>query len=128
MRSSYDNSDISAAADPVTPPRPSSEAWGGGEAGGTSMMDVGLATEWTAVLLNLAGAWWVGSLKDREQRRGFAFLLAANLAWMAWSWQHSAWGLFTMQIAFIGLNVRGIVNHLRPRPSTADATECRHAH
>ena len=91
------------------------------------MVDFGMVSEWSAVLLNLAGAWWVGSLNDREQRRGFAFLLAANAAWMAWSWHQGAWGLFTMQIAFIGLNIRGITNHLRPRRRAEQTTEPHHA-
>ena len=75
-------------------------------------MDVfGHAAEWTAVALNIAGSWMVGSTHERYQRRGFALLLCSNVAWMGWSWYDGAWGLFSMQIAFIAINIRGMRNH-----------------
>lgn len=62
--------------------------------------------EWSATALSIFGA----VLNANKLIAGFYVWSIANILWLSFSWKHKHWGLFVMNIIFLGINIWGIIN------------------
>ena len=58
--------------------------------------------DWLGVFLSLLG--WFFMAKNRHM--AMIVLLAANVVWIIWAVPLSLWSLVTLQVCFMGLNIR----------------------
>jgi len=75
--------------------------------------------DWIATVLEVIGVWKVGN----KSRWGFVYLLICNLAWILVAYQTKLYGMLTMMIIFVFINIRNFIKwsndeHLRKKVST----------
>ncbi|KAF7964034.1 amino acid transporter [Cupriavidus sp. UYMU48A] len=72
------------------------------------MQDWLQAMQWPAMVATVIATWLVGSRSSARRRAGFWIFLASNILWIAWGWQGDAYALMLLQVALVGMNVRGM--------------------
>lgn len=64
--------------------------------------------QWPAMLVTVAAAWLIGSLRSGRRMLGFWCFLLSNLLWVIWGWHASAWALIVLQLCLAAMNIRGV--------------------
>lgn len=64
--------------------------------------------EWPAMLVTVAAAWMIGSLRPNRRIVGFSLFLLSNLLWVIWGVPAGAWGLIVLQLCLAVMNIRGL--------------------
>ena len=67
--------------------------------------------QWPAMVATVLATWLAGSQQQRRREIGFSCFLLSNVLWVAWGWHDSAWALIVLQVALVGLNIRGVRNN-----------------
>jgi len=87
--------------------------------------DVAWAAEWTGALLAIGGA-LVMSMNRSWSRHAWAIWIASNLLLIAPIAHSQRWGLLMTQLAFLLVNVNGLLRHRRRvRPTPRRTTKSR---
>lgn len=75
--------------------------------------------DWAAALLTFAAIWMLGN----QSRLGFVLMIAGNAFWIATGLLGNSWGLMVANLAFIALNVRGLIRWSRGEQSSEDSSQ-----
>ena len=67
--------------------------------------------QWPAMIVTIAGAWYLAAQKPERRVFGFSAMVLSNLLWIAWGWNDEAWALVLLQVVLMAMNVRGIVKN-----------------
>jgi hypothetical protein len=67
-----------------------------------------LLLEWLGCITGVVGSTMLAA-NTTASRWGFAWYLASNVSWIGFGVATQAWGLVTMQLAFTGVSVFGLV-------------------
>lgn len=67
--------------------------------------------EWPAMLVTVAAAWMIGSLRPRRRIVGFCLFLLSNVLWVIWGLPAGAWGLIVLQLCLAVMNIRGLLKN-----------------
>lgn len=74
--------------------------------------------QWPAMLVTVAAAWLIGSLRPGRRMLGFWCFLLSNGLWVIWGWYAGAWALITLQLCLAMMNIRGLKkNDVQPSGS-----------
>ncbi len=63
--------------------------------------------QWPAMLVSVAGAWFVASTSSARRNVGFWLFLLSNVLWIAWGLYTDAYALIVLQFALAATNIRG---------------------
>ena len=63
--------------------------------------------QWPAMLVSVAGAWFVASTSSARRNAGFWLFLLSNVLWIVWGLYTNAYALVLLQLALAGMNIRG---------------------
>lgn len=66
--------------------------------------------DWAAALLTFLAIWMLGN----QSRWGFVLMIAGNAFWIATGVVGSSWGLLAANVAFIAMNLRGLLRWSQP--------------
>lgn len=69
--------------------------------------------QWPAMVATVGAAWLAGSERALRRKIGFWLFMLGNVLWIAWGWHDQAWALIVLQIALIGMNMRGARKNAR---------------
>jgi len=69
--------------------------------------------QWPALILTVAAAWLVGSLRPRWRILGFGLFLLSNALWVIWALPLGAWGLILLQGCLAAMNLRRLLKNER---------------
>jgi hypothetical protein len=84
--------------------------------------------EWLGCITGIVGSTMLAA-NTTASRWGFAWYLASNVSWIGFGVATEAWGLVTMQLAFTGVSVFGLVRWFAQRPRRPqDPCPTRHAY
>ena len=84
--------------------------------------------EWLGCITGIVGSTMLAA-NTTASRWGFAWYLASNVSWIGFGVATHAWGLVTMQLAFTGVSVFGLVRWFAQRPRRPqDPCPTRHAY
>ncbi len=75
--------------------------------------------DWAAALLTFAAIWMLGN----QSRLGFVLMIAGNAFWIGTGLLGNSWGLMVANLAFIALNVRGLIRWSRGDKQGPEASE-----
>ncbi len=63
--------------------------------------------QWPAMVVTIAAAWLVASLRKHRREIGFWLFLLSNVLWIVWGWHVDAYALIVLQLALAAMNIRG---------------------
>ena len=58
--------------------------------------------------VSLYAAFLIGSQRAGRRVFGFWMFILSNLMWIVWGLHDGAWALIALQVALMGMNIRGI--------------------
>lgn len=64
--------------------------------------------QWPAMAVSLYAAFLIGSQRAGRRVLGFWMFILSNILWIVWGVHDGAWALIALQVALMGMNIRGI--------------------